>query len=446
MKTSILIVDDEHSGQVMCAEILNEMGFETESAGSATRALEILECGHMDIVLTDAKMPGIDGIELLGIIKEKYPETEVVIMSGFGTISTAVEAMKRGAHDYITRPFTIEDFRQLFQRLVEKQDLLMENRFFLDQIKARHGLGNLGGTSSGMRQTYRLILKAAQKRNPVLILGETGTGKELVARAVHALGPWKDKPFVTVDCGALASTLIDTELFGHVRGAFTGADQARQGLFVSACDGTIFLDEIAELPIELQGKLLHVLQEHEVRPIGGNQWTHVEARVIAATNQDILAAIERGTFRQDLYFRLNLLCINVPPLRQRKSDIPGLAYDFIDQHRDGTRVTAISAGAMNRLIKYDWPGNVRELENCIQRAILLVVGPVILENDLPPSVLYDMGVGRAGTQVPLLYEIERRTIIEALETVGGDRVRAAKILGIGKTTIYRKVREMGLAE
>ena len=366
-------------------------------------------------------------------------------MTGFGTIAGSVEAIKMGAYDYITKPFDIEDLKQLFLRLLQKQDLTKENQLLREQFKASQGNAGMVGTSPSMQKMFRMILKAAPKRHPVLILGESGTGKELVARAIHTHSPWKDKPFVAVDCGALTSALIDSELFGHVRGAFTGADHARQGLLASAQGGTVLLDEFAELPVELQTKLLRALQEHEIRLIGGNLWTHLEARIIAATNQDISAAIQRGSVRKDLFYRLNVLTINVPPLRERKCDIPDLVHDFIDRHGGSeSRITAISDDAMNRLMNYNWPGNVRELENCVQRALIVGSGHFLDAKDLPPPLFYEnLGDEEGGARLPLK-DIERSAIMETLKATGGDRLRTARILGIGRTTIYRKLKKYGL--
>jgi len=445
MEIKVLIVDDEQSARDLCLEILDRMGFKTETAESGARALEILEREPVDIVLADVRMPGMNGIELLKIIRQKYPETDAVMMTGFGTIQASVEAIKLGAYDYLTKPFRIDEFKHTFQRLVEKQKLAEENRLLREQLKARQGYAGLVGSSAGMQKVFRLILMAASKRQPVLILGESGTGKELVARAIHAQSPWKDKPFVPVDCGALTPTLIESELFGHVRGAFTGANQARQGLLASAHGGTVFLDEIAELPLELQGKLLRALQEHEVRPIGGNEWTRLEARIIAATNQDIKASIDRGAFRKDLYFRLNVVSINLLPLRERKNDIPALVHDFLARHGgDENLTTVIANDAMARLMNYNWPGNVRELENCIQRALVLGAGPLIQAKDLPSPLLYHAGDKRESGDALSLKEAERQAVIKALHVAGGNPGRAAKILGIGKTTIYRKLKEYGL--
>jgi len=309
-----------------------------------------------------------------------------------------------------------------------------------------HGFFGLLGDSPAMREVYRVILRMANKRHPVLILGESGTGKELVARAIHAQGPWRDKPFVPVDCGALAPTLFESELFGHVRGAFTGATEARQGLLASAQGGTLFLDEIAELPFEAQAKLLRVLQEYEVKPLGTNERRRVDARIVAATNQDLKAAIKRGTFRKDLYFRLNVVAVKLPPLRERAGDIPALVDFFIKKHGGAESGGAgLSDEVMRRLMSYDWPGNVRELENCIQRVLVVGSGPMIQVCDLPSSLLYFMAsTPAARDDARTLQVLERHAILQALEATGGDRARAARLLGIGKTTIYRKVKQYGL--
>jgi transcriptional regulator with PAS, ATPase and Fis domain len=304
------------------------------------------------------------------------------------------------------------------------------------------GCCGLAGNSVEMQRVYALIEKVAPKRHPVIICGESGTGKELAARAIHDLAPWSKGPFITVDCGALTPTLIESELFGYIRGAFTGASATRQGLLAAAWGGTVFLDEISELPLELQSKLLHVLQEHEFRALGSTECTRLNARVIAATNQDLMVAVKRGAFRQDLYFRLNVLCINLPPLRERRGDIPALLRYFIARQggaEDGFQ--GVSEDTMFQLLHYDWPGNVRELENCITRALTLGTPPLIQKKDLPPSLLNApepaTGVGPLAT----LRELERKAIVDAVEVTGGDCLRAAKLLGVGKTTIYRKLKQ-----
>jgi two-component system, NtrC family, response regulator AtoC len=442
-KTTVLVVDDDKALRDLCLEIVNQLDFEGQAVEGATGALQILETSQVDIVLSDVRMPEVSGIELLKTIRQQYPEVAVVMITGHGTIAEAVEAVKLGAYDYITKPFTVDDLRRLLERLAEKQQLSAENRLLKEQLKSRHGFGDLVGSSSNMQKVYELVLKVAGRRYPVLVLGESGTGKELVARAIHSHSPWCDRPFVPVDCGALTATLIDSELFGHVRGAFTGATQSRPGLLAQARGGTIFLDEVGELPIELQSKLLRALQEREIRPVGANERTALDARVVAATNKDLEKAIQEGTFRPDLYFRLNVVPIRIPPLREHKSDLPALVQFFLEKHGGVMEgITGLSAEAMSRLRAYEWPGNVRELENCVQRAVSLGGPPLIQLMDLPTNLLHPVEDSNSGD----LQDMERRAIMRALQAVDGDRARAAKLLGIGKTTIYRKLREYGLED
>jgi two-component system response regulator HydG len=320
------------------------------------------------------------------------------------------------------------------------------SRFYSDEYQGNYA--GLSGASARMHKVYHLIAKVAVTRDPVLILGESGTGKELVARAIHSKGPWGDRPFVPIDCGALTPTLIESEMFGHVRGAFTGATHGRQGLLAAAGEGTVFLDEIVELPVELQSKLLRALQEREIKPLGSNERIPVKARIVAATNQDLEAAIKRGTFRKELYFRLNVVCIKLPPLRERREDIPGLVRFFLGKHKaDLGGIRGVSDEVMARLMRYDWPGNVRELENCIQRALALGSAPEIRVVDLPSNLLYLVAEPRHDPRtLATLQELEQRAILQALEATKGDRLRAAKLLGIGKTTIYRKLKEYGLED
>jgi two-component system response regulator HydG len=447
MKTSVLIVDDDASARGFFSEALTSLGYDAQSVDSAEAALSQLITGQFDIVLVDVRMPGMNGLDLLKVIKQDYPSVDVVMITGFGTVPSAVQAMKQGAYDYLTKPVKVDDLNRVFRRLVERQELAAENRLLREQLKTHHGFANLIGTSPKMQKVYRLLLKVAPKRHPVLIVGESGTGKELVARAIHVYSPWAKKPFVPVDCGALTPALIESELFGHVRGAFTGAVQTRQGLLAAAEGGTVFLDEIAELPVEVQAKLLRVLQEREIKPIGSNERKRLEARIIVATNQDLQVAIRRGNFRKELYFRLDVVSIKLPPLRERKSDIPLLAHYFLERQGAGERdVSGISYEAMSRLMSYDWPGNVRELENCIQRALALGTGSNIQVKDLPSNLLNPVSAGVEEPGVTPLKEQERRAILQALESTRGDRIRAAKLLGIGKTTIYRKIREYGIDE
>jgi two-component system response regulator AtoC len=450
MSRNALVVDTG-SMRGTCAEILQTLGFEVRVANSAEGALAILESAQIDIVLADVRAPGASGVELLKGIKRKSPATDVVMMADSGSIPEAVEAIKLGAYDYISnigKPFKADDLRHLLQRLVEKQRLASENRLLREEVSTLQGFGRLIGASEAMQAIYRLILKIAGKRHPVLVLGESGTGKELVAHAIHAYSPWHDRPFVPIDCGALPPTLIESELFGHVRGAFTGADATRVGLLASAGSGTVFLDEVGELQVGLQVKLLRALQEREFKAIGANTPTRLEARIVAATNRELEAAIKEGTFRKDLYYRLNVVTIKTPPLRGRKGDIPALVHSFLERYRgeDG-EVREISSEALSRLMSYNWPGNVRELENCIQHALALASGSEIGLSDLPAHLLNEAGKDSVPEQeVTSLQQLERRAIVQALQETGGDRLRAAKLLGIGKTTIYRKLKEYGLED
>jgi two-component system response regulator HydG len=444
---AILVVDDEDAIRELCVSALQDEGFQVEEAASAQAALALLESKHIDIVLTDLRMAGMDGIELVRRIREGDRGADVVVMTGNATISTAVEAMKLGAYDYITKPFALDDLIGLVGRLVERRALLAENLLLREQLKGKDGFAGIVGTSPKMRDLYRYLLKIAPKKFPVLIVGESGTGKELVARAIHNYGPWKSRPFVPVDCGALTPTLIESELFGHVRGSFTGATQDRQGLFRTADDGTIFLDEIGELPAELQVKLLRVLQESEFRAVGSDARIPLRARVIAATNRDLEAAIKNRTFRGDLFYRLNVLTAKLAPLRARKEDIGPLAQHFLARHGDAsTPIAGLSPQAMQRLMAYDWPGNVRELENCIRHALAVTSGPWIEWKDLPHEVRSAETAVPGARPLTYLEEVERRAILDALDSTSGQRLSAAKLLGIGKTTLYSKLKQYGIEE
>ena len=460
MKKSVLLIDPEESLHVLWGETLRLLGVKTHIANSPERALAVLEGNVIDIVLMEVRASGPSGLDLLDAVKKRSPASDVVVVADSSTVSQALDAVRRGAYDYLCnpdKPFKTDDLKHLLQRLMEKQRLAAENRLLREELNTIQGFGSLIGTSEVMQKIYRLILKVASKRHPVLILGESGTGKELAARAIHSYSPWRDKPFVPIDCGALPPTLIESELFGHTRGAFTGADQARVGLLASAQGGTIFLDEVGELPVTLQVKLLRALQEHEFRAMGNNVPIKMDARILAATNQDVEGQIKRGAFRKDLYYRLNVVSVKMPPLRERKGDIPALVHSFIDRHRgEEGAITGISHEALTCLMDYDWPGNVRELENCVQHALALGSGSSIEIKDLPPDIgtpvtIVDadsgFGHGLEGDENKLsLQQLERRAILQALRETGGDRQRAAKLLGIGKTTIYRKLKEYGLDE
>ena len=445
MDVHLLIASHTKPLRDLCTFVAEQVGLESSVAETAPGVLDLLGNGGFDIILADTQMPGLDVLELIKAARASLPESDVIVLADAAHTSLAQQSVKQGAQECLISPFKVDDFKHLLDRLVQKKRMSDENRLLRQQLEARQGLGTMIGGSARMQKVYETILKVAPRRHPVLVLGESGTGKELVARAIHSYGPWRDLPFVPVDCGALSSTLIESELFGHVRGAFTGASQNRSGLLVAGGKGTVFLDEIAELPVELQSKLLRAIQEREVRPVGSNQRMPLEARIIAGTNQHLEGAITRGTFRKDLFFRLNVVSIKLPSLRDRKNDIPLLVRHFIDRYA-GTSGGAkeISYEAMSRLMSYDWPGNVRELENCIQRALALGADPQIQVRDLPSNLLYAMQNESGKQHFSTLREMERDAIRQALEITGGDRLRAAKLLGIGKTTVYRKIKEYDL--
>jgi DNA-binding NtrC family response regulator len=448
MPMSMLVVDDEVVTRSLCVEVASQAGLEVRSSETTEQALEILEQYPIDILVTDLKVPQLGGIDLLKRVKSTYPQVAVMVLTQYGTIETAVEATRLGALDYITKPFHVEDFRSKIERVVHTIEIAQENRVLREELRTRPGFGGLIGVAPKMQRVYKLIEKVSQHAYPVLILGESGTGKELVARSIHFSGPRRARPFVPVDCSALVPTLIESELFGYVKGAFTGAQSSKQGLLEAAGDGTLFLDEIGDLPVDLQAKLLRALQEREIKPVGATDRVAIRARVIAATNRDLEAAVRGGTFRQDLYFRLNVVQIKLPALRERKGDIPVLVNTFLEKFSEAkSSVRTISEDAMSRLMIYDWPGNVRELENAVERAVALGSGPILHVGDLPSNLQYAQTerFPEQGELVPL-EELERRAIFNALRETSGDKLAAARLLGIGKTTLYRKLKQYETAQ
>lgn len=440
---TVLIVDDEDTTRDLCRDVVTDAGFHAKVASTTEQALEILEECPVEIVLTDLRVPNIGGLNLLKRVREHHPETAVIVLTQYGTIESAVEATRIGAADYVTKPFHIPDLRGKLDRVAHSLEIDQENRLLREQLQSRPGFGGLIGLSAKMQRVFRLIEKVASHNYPVLILGESGTGKELVAKSIHFLGERKNKPFVPVDCSALVPTLIESELFGYVKGAFTGANHTKQGLMEAAGSGTLFLDEIGDLPIDLQAKLLRALQEREVKPVGSTDRISISTRVIAATNRDLESAVRNNQFRQDLFFRLNVVQIKMPPLRERKTDIPLLVNAFLEKFSDSKGAQhIISEDAMVHLTAYDWPGNVRELENAIERAVALSSGPILHVGDLPSNLQYGTAekLPQSGELLPLA-EQERRSILRAMRESGGDKIAAARVLGIGKTTLYRKLKE-----
>jgi DNA-binding NtrC family response regulator len=451
MKTRLLVVDDEQSIRRLCMTIGNTLGYVCAEAESAEAALARLESDTPDLLLTDLKLPNMSGVELLKQTRALLPHTEVAIMTGHGSIESAVDAMKLGAYDYIEKPFRVEKMRLLLQRMAEKVRLVTENEYLHERVTTEENLDGIIGSSANIQDVLRMISRLKDTRTPVLISGESGTGKELAARAIHFRGSMAKTPFVAVDCGSLVPTLMESELFGYEKGAFTGATKSKAGLFQSADGGTIFLDEIGELPQEMQAKLLRVLQEKEVRPVGSNEKISVDVRVIAATNRDLEASYRAGTFRKDLYFRLNVVTVHLPPLRERRSDVPVLVHHFLDRYAKGSQIQVTSA-AMKSLLHYDWPGNVRELENCIARAVTLGDGKIIDVADLPPAIRSeqaDSGMVTpqdAATQsTTALAEMERMTILRVFEQANGDKALAGRMLGISRATLYRKLKRYNIA-
>jgi DNA-binding NtrC family response regulator len=440
---TVLIVDDEDATRNLCRDVVVDAGFRARTASTTEQALEILEQFPVEIVITDLRVPNMGGISLLRRIRETSPETAVIVLTQYGTIESAVEATMIGATDYLTKPFHIPELRGKLDRVARTIEMGQENRVLREQLRSRPGFGGLIGLSAKMQRVYRLIEKVSGHNYPVLILGESGTGKELVARSIHFSRDRQNKPFVPVDCSALVPALIESELFGYVKGAFTGANHTKQGLMEAAGNGTLFLDEIGDLPIDLQAKLLRALQEREVKPVGSTERIPIATRVIAATNRDLETAVRNGQFRQDLYFRLNVAQIKLPALRERKTDIPLLVNAFLEKFSDADgKARTISEDAMVHLTAYDWPGNVRELESAIERAMALGSGPILHVGDLPSNLQHGTAekMPQSGELLPL-EEMERRAILRALREAGGDKLAAARLLGIGKTTLYRKLKQ-----
>jgi two-component system response regulator AtoC len=445
-----LIVDDDKSVRRLCSTIGASLSFVCSEAESAEAAIAMMESDTPDLILADLMMPNMNGLDFLEQVKKLVPRTEIAIMTGHGSIETAVRAMRMGAYDFITKPFRIDELKLLLQRMEEKVRLVAENQFLRERVNADMEINGIIGSSAKIQDVLRMVARLKDTRTPVLITGESGTGKELVARAIHYRGVLAKRPFVAVDCGSLVPTLIESELFGYEKGAFTGANRAKEGLFQAANGGTIFLDEIGELPMEMQAKLLRVLQEKEVRLVGSNQPVKVDVRVIAATNRDLEAAYQEGTFRKDLYFRLNVVTVHLPALRERKSDIPTLIHWFLDKYAP-EQLYEISAQAMKCLLQYEWPGNVRELENSIERSVALGSDKILDVNDLPPAIgksvvdsdPADESTGLSGTD---LEELEKATILRVFEQANGDKTLAGKMLGISRATLYRKLKRYKIGE
>ncbi|MFC1729955.1 sigma-54-dependent transcriptional regulator [candidate division KSB1 bacterium] len=445
---SILCVDDDKRIIEVLTLILKSAGYKVYSAFRAVEALKIAENEHIDFAIVDYKMPEMNGIELLKEIKDRKSEIEVLILTGHGTIPNAVEAIKLGAFDYIIKPFHKNDLLHRIKKAKDLKNLRQENVLLKSQLKDKYQGKNFVGRTPGMVKINEMIPKIASSNSTVLILGETGTGKEEVAKAIHYSGIRSDKKFNIVDCASINPNLIESELFGHVKGAFTGAIYDKDGLLKATGNGTLFLDEIAEIPVYIQVKLLRAIEEQVVRPVGSVESLKFNARIMAATSRNLEQAIENREFREDLYFRLNVVTVKIPPLRERKDDIPLLVKHFLSKYEDDNKlITGISKEVMNIFMGYGWPGNVRELENCIERAYTLNVQGEIDAADIPEKIA--AGTRRSEITAPgdtaTMSEHEKAVIIQALEKTGGNKREAARMLKIGVTTLYRKLKKYNIA-
>jgi len=439
----VLFVDDEKEILATIENYLSLEGYNVNVVDSGLKALDLVRERDFDIVFTDLKMPEFSGLELLSAIKDYRPETEVIVMTGYGSIDSAVKALKMGCYDYLQKPIEFERLRILIDRVAEKNKLKKENILIKRRLKERYAYGELVGVGPKMQEIFEIIDRITQSDSTVLIHGGSGTGKELVAKVIHQHSARKDKPFIAVNCGAITEGLLESELFGHIKGAFTGAIRDKSGLFRAAERGTIFLDEIAEMALTLQVKLLRTLQERKVRPVGDSQESDIDVRVIAATNREPLEAVRSGTLRKDLFYRLNVVPVTMPSLLERKEDIPLLISHFMQMFniRNKKRVEHISPEAMDILLRYDWPGNVRELENVVERAFALGANDTIKVADLPSDIRKTGKSSQPHEEVYTLRENEIDLMRKALRKTDGNKMEAAELLGINITTLYRKIKK-----
>jgi len=446
-QANILVIDDEETIRDSCRQTLSRDGNRVEVAQSGSKGLSILEAESFDLVILDLKMPGLSGMEVLKKIERIDPETLVIVITGYATVESAVEAMKKGAYDFIPKPFTPDGLRVIVKRALDRRKLVLENVLLRDELKAGFESGVIIGMSKSMKEVEQLVRKVGPTDTTVLISGESGTGKELVARAIHSHSVRKDKPFVAVDCGSLVENLFESELFGHVKGSFTGATATKYGRFELANGGTLFFDEIGNTGIDIQTKLLRVLQEREITKVGSSQVIKVDVRIVAATNKDLQKAVKAGIFREDLFYRLSVVPITLPPLRERRDDIPLLANHFLQKYNKKRKknLSFISDRAMKALVEYGWPGNIRELENAIERAVVLAENDVIESSDLlyygltvDTTLKSDIG------EVRRLIDVEREHITKTLKMFTGHKGKTAEALGIDRKTLRAKLKRYAI--
>lgn len=457
MKSRILVVDDEESIREFLEIMLKKEGYEVSTAEDGQKAKEILQKKSFDMVISDLQMPNVTGIELLKHVKESYPDTVFMLITAFGTTETAVEAMKMGAYDYVTKPFKIDEVRMNIANALRSQNLEVEVRVLKKELVKEYSFQNMIGNSSAMHAIFDLIKRVSHATTNILVTGESGTGKEVIAKSIHYSGPLKDKPFVTINCGAIPENLMESEMFGHKKGSFTGAVVDKTGLFEVANGGTLFLDEVGELPPSVQVKLLRAIQERIIRRVGATEDTKVDVRIIAATNRNLEDMVQKGTFRQDLFYRLNVINIKSPALRDRADDIPLLANHFLKKYNEklGKNILSISEEAMDILKKYNYPGNVRELENMIERTVALEAGSTILPESLPPMVNTSSGrkmassneieVGEDGLDLDkVIGQIEKEILVKAIHAAGGVKKKAAKLLKISFRSMRYRIEKYNL--
>ncbi|HTU03417.1 MAG TPA: sigma-54 dependent transcriptional regulator [Candidatus Sulfotelmatobacter sp.] len=443
----ILAVDDDPDILAVLAEVLKREGYEVATAATGADALARGREEAFDVVVADIRLPDLDGLQVLKAFRETSPDVAVILMTAFGTVEMAIQAIKAGAYDYIPKPFKLDQVRITVQRALERKRLLEENRRFRQDLRGKYRLENVVGASGPMLEVFKTVARVAPTRSTILVQGESGTGKELIARTIHFNSDRAHGPFVAVDCGALPETLLESELFGHERGAFTGAAAMKRGLFEAGRGGTCLLDEIGDVPPAVQSRLLRVLQEHEIRRVGGTEPIKVDTRIIVATHKDLEAEVKARRFREDLFYRLSVVTIRLPPLRDRRDDIPLLAEFFLRKSalEAGKPVERISPDALALLCRHSWPGNVRELEHVIERAVILTQNPTLVPQDLPAE-LQGGGTGDSAPLAPILSlrEMERRHLLLALEQAQGNRTRAAEWLGVTRRTLYRMAARYGI--